>query len=81
MVFHNDIDPYNLRAMIRRKEIVLAGNNSLKIYGMLNCSSGKRLNKTNRVFFESLDEALHSGFRPCGHCMKEAYRKWHNAAF
>ncbi|MCF2497797.1 hypothetical protein L0661_05745 [Dyadobacter sp. CY357] len=30
----------------------------------------------NRVFFNSENEAMLRGFRPCGHCMREAYSKW-----
>ncbi|MCE7072741.1 hypothetical protein LZG74_20680 [Dyadobacter sp. CY327] len=30
----------------------------------------------NRVFFNSEKEAMSQGFRPCGHCMREAYLKW-----
>ena len=56
--------------------IRFAGNKVLKIYGRLNCRSGKRMKKKNRVFFQSEDEALALGFRPCGHCMKEEYKKW-----
>lgn len=66
--------------MIRNKEITLGGNYGLKIYGSLHCSSGKRLKKENRVFFSSTDEAEEMGFRPCGHCMKEAYKKWKHAS-
>ncbi|WP_073065573.1 Ada metal-binding domain-containing protein [Fodinibius roseus] len=47
--------------------IALAGNRNLKIYGKLNCSSGKRMNAQNRVFFKTQKEALRQGFRPCGH--------------
>ncbi|MCF2493313.1 hypothetical protein NFI80_06605 [Dyadobacter chenhuakuii] len=30
----------------------------------------------NRVFFNSEKEAMSQGFRPCGHCMREAYLRW-----
>ena len=61
--------------MIRKGEIVLGGNKRLKIYGTLGCASGKRMKRENRVFFKSDTEARKMGFRPCGHCMKEAYKQ------
>jgi hypothetical protein len=56
--------------------ICLGGNRNLKIYGTLHCASGKRMQQKNRVFFSSEQEAIASGFRPCGHCMRNAYRIW-----
>ncbi|WP_245952507.1 Ada metal-binding domain-containing protein [Chitinophaga skermanii] len=53
-----------------------AGNQSLKIYGTLQCTSGKRMKPKNRVFFHSLEEAAAAGYRPCGHCMRAAYAAW-----
>jgi methylphosphotriester-DNA--protein-cysteine methyltransferase len=69
MVKHSEINgsAFNL---IRKKEIRWAGNARLKIYGKLNCWSGKRMKKENRVFFKNEDEAIEHGFRPCGHCMR-----------
>ncbi|MDX2045901.1 MAG: Ada metal-binding domain-containing protein, partial [Chitinophagaceae bacterium] len=43
-----------------------------------NCKSGKRMKAENRVFFGSEKEALQSGYRPCGHCMKKEYEQWKN---
>ena len=54
----------------------MAGNAKLKIYGKLNCASGKRMKAGNRIFFKNEEEALQSGFRPCGNCMKQAYKDW-----
>jgi methylphosphotriester-DNA--protein-cysteine methyltransferase len=68
-----------LRRLIRlidKGEVRLAGNSKLKIYGTLGCSSGKRMKTTNRVFFRSEAEAKSKGYRPCGHCMREAYLAW-----
>ncbi|HNP76305.1 MAG: Ada metal-binding domain-containing protein [Cyclobacteriaceae bacterium] len=62
--------------MIRAHTIILAGNQSLKIYGTLRCRSGKRMKRTNRVFFKKETEALREGFRPCGHCMRRLYSNW-----
>lgn len=57
-------------------QLTLGGNRRLKIYGLLSCRSGKRMLTTNRVFFSGEAEAKAYGYRPCGHCMPEAYRRW-----
>lgn len=75
---HTEISDTALRSAIRSRKINFAGNNKLKIYGMLSCSSGKRMKKENRIFFVSEKEALQNSYRPCGHCMKEEYRRWKN---
>jgi methylphosphotriester-DNA--protein-cysteine methyltransferase len=66
----------NLKILINKNEATFAGNAKLKIYGTLKCSSGKRMKPENRVFFRSDTEAIELGYRPCGHCMRVAYRKW-----
>jgi len=76
MFNHNEIAGSELFKKLLRKEIFLGGNRKLKIYGRLNCASGKRMKRENRVFFTSEKEAVQNGFRPCGHCMKEEYKKW-----
>lgn len=76
MIKHKETNPVILRSRIRKKEIVLAGNRKLKIYGSLSCWSGKTMKKENRVFFESEITALQNAYRPCGHCMKEKYQNW-----
>lgn len=76
MIWHSQISGENLRSKIHSKEIVFGGNKKLKIYGLLHCRSGKRMKKENRVFFIDEKEALENKFRPCGHCMREAYKKW-----
>lgn len=60
---------------IKNKQIALAGNKKLKIYGTLDCRSGKRMKKENRIFFFSEDEARQSGYRPCGNCLKIRYNE------
>ena len=71
MLTHSEIASHQLRTLIRKGKIRLAGNRKLKIYGRLDCWSGKkRLKRENRVFFASEEEALGEGFRPCGHCMR-----------
>ncbi len=63
-------------ALIRKGDITLGGYKKGKIYGLLNCSSGKRMKVENRVFFKNEEEALANGYRPCGHCMKNKYAAW-----
>jgi len=65
-----------LKELMDKGEITLAGNKKLKIYGTLNCSSGKRMKTENRVFFKSQKEAERLDYRPCGHCMRDAYLQW-----
>lgn len=76
MIKHPDINDDDLRGKIKQKEICFGGNRKLKIYGTLQCKSGKRMKRENRVFFASENEVIKNGFRPCGHCMKKAYQKW-----
>lgn len=59
----------------------IAGNKRLKIYGRLDCPSALRHIKNgyyikNRVFFENEQIAIEAGYRPCGICMKNEYKKW-----
>jgi methylphosphotriester-DNA--protein-cysteine methyltransferase len=65
-----------LRKLITTGKIILGGNRKLKIYGELNCKSGKKMKVENRVFFESEKEAIENGYRPCGHCSQEKYKRW-----
>jgi methylphosphotriester-DNA--protein-cysteine methyltransferase len=65
-----------LKSLIKSGTVVLAGNMKLKIYGTLSCSSGKKMKLENRTFFNSENEAIANGFRPCGHCMIQEYKLW-----
>lgn len=76
MLKHADISTGELKKHFKNKDICLGGNARLKIYGLLKCTSGKRMKKENRVFFRSVDEAHQHGYRPCGHCLKTAYKQW-----
>ena len=76
MIYHSEIDDIALRKKIREKKVLFGGNKNLKIYGTLSCKSGKWMKKQNRIFFVSEKEAINSGYRPCGHCMKIKYQKW-----
>lgn len=62
----------------------LGGNKRLKIYGRLDCSSANRFVKLGtyqkvRVFFKDEATAIAAGYRPCGCCMKEKYKRWKEA--
>ncbi|MFT3824035.1 MAG: Ada metal-binding domain-containing protein [Chitinophagaceae bacterium] len=82
MMLHNQLNTNTfagrrrLLTLIRQGEVVLAGNRKLKIYGTLQCRSGKKMNVSNRVFFSSEIEAVADGYRPCAHCMPDKYREW-----
>lgn len=82
MIHHTDIgeDPEErrkkIKVLITTGRIRFGGNKNLKIYGTLSCSSGKRMKPANRVFFETEDEAIRAGYRPCGHCMREKHRAY-----
>lgn len=78
MIEHSKISDNDLRSKIKQQEICFGGNKKLKIYGLLNCKSGKRMKRENRVFFLTENEATENGFRPCGHCMKTEYKNWKN---
>jgi hypothetical protein len=65
-----------LHQLIAANKICLGGNSRLKIFGLLSCKSGKRMKPENRVFFLSEKAAIDNGYRPCGMCMKEAYKRW-----
>jgi methylphosphotriester-DNA--protein-cysteine methyltransferase len=64
---------------------LLGGNRRLKIYGRLGCPSALRAIKRggpyvrHRVFFADEASAIAAGFRPCGVCLREAYRQWRAA--
>jgi methylphosphotriester-DNA--protein-cysteine methyltransferase len=76
MILHEQITGTELRQKIRQGQICFGGNRGLKIYGKLDCYSGKKMKMANRVFFASEKEAVEGGYRPCGHCMREQYLKW-----
>lgn len=76
MIPHIQLSDTELRSKIRKLEICFGGNKRLKIYGLLHCTSGKRMSRENRILFISEKEALQNGYRPCGHCMREQYQSW-----
>ena len=56
------------------------GNQRLKIYGRLDCSSARRALTAgyarHRVFFADEATAVAAGYRPCGRCMRAEYSRW-----
>lgn len=65
-----------LAYLIRSGKVRLGGYQKNKIYGLLNCFSGKRMKIENRVFFKDEQEALQAGYRPCARCLPDAYNIW-----
>jgi hypothetical protein len=59
---------------------LLGGNRKLKIYGRLDCPSAIRAlprgYAKRRVFFADEAAAIAAGYRPCGTCMRDAYKQW-----
>lgn len=78
MIKHDVFETKNLIKLAKTKQIKFGGNSKLKIFGTLNCKSGKRMKRENRVFFFSQKEATKQGYRPCGRCMRNEYLKWKN---
>lgn len=82
MINHIDLGPspfsrfMAIQKLIIKGEIRYGGNKKLKIYGTLQCKSGKRMKSTNRVFFADEQEAINAGYRPCSHCMPYQYQTW-----
>lgn len=76
MIRHREINDRALWVSMKRGELRWGGHCQLKIYGRLDCWSGRRMKRRNRVFFSSAEEAEKLGYRPCGHCMKEKYKEW-----
>jgi len=69
MWHHDQLTDAALRALIRNRRITLGGNRRLRIYGTLRCGSGKRMLRSNRVFFADRRAAERAGYRPCGNCL------------
>ena len=62
--------------LIKNHCVTFGGYEKGKVYGILNCKSGKRIKLENRVFFRDENEALEAGYRPCGHCLPAKYKIW-----
>ena len=70
MIKHQDYTDREIRRRIKEGNILFGGNARGKIYGKLNCWSGKKMKRVNRVFFESERDAIDNGYTACGHCMR-----------
>ena len=80
MIRHDAIDDEDLRRLMLGGHIRFGGNRRLRIYGHLDCSSGKRMKRDNRVFFGDAAAARAAGFRPCGQCLRDDYARWKDQA-
>lgn len=78
MMEHVTTNTRVLLALIKSNTLQWGGHKKLKVYGLLSCTSGKRMKKVNRVFFETEEEAIQLGYRPCGNCLQTQYRDWKN---
>lgn len=59
----------------------LGGHRKTKVYGRMDCSAALRAIAkggyvAHRVFFADEQTAIAAGYRPCGVCMREEYKKW-----
>lgn len=59
----------------------LGGHSGRRVYGRLDCTTALAWIERghyvrHRVFFATETDALRAGYRPCGHCMPNAYRAW-----
>lgn len=80
MIRHADLVDAELHQALKQGSLTFAGHRSARIFGRLDCASGKRMKREERVFFADAAEALALGFRPCGRCMKDAYAQWKRPA-
>jgi methylphosphotriester-DNA--protein-cysteine methyltransferase len=60
----------------------LGGHRRTRVYGRLDCpvalsliARGRNVVE-HRVFFADEETAIAAGYRPCGACMRDAYRAW-----
>lgn len=73
---HDSMSDADVFQLLRGRTIMMAGNRRQRIYGQLDCRSGKRMRRANRVFFADATSAVVAGYRPCGHCLPDHYRQW-----
>ncbi|MBU0625022.1 hypothetical protein KKF05_01625 [Patescibacteria group bacterium] len=52
-----------------------AGIKTVKIFGRLDCWSGRRAFLKNRVFFHFWEDAIAADYRPCKHCRPEPFTR------
>lgn len=49
-----------------------------RIFGTLDCTSGMRMKKENRVFFHTLEDAILEGYKPCKKCKPLSEEEFYN---
>jgi hypothetical protein len=60
----------------------LGGHRRTRVYGRLDCPVALSLIargfdvRRHRVFFADEETAVAAGYRPCGACLREEYRRW-----
>lgn len=74
MVRGSEMSEGAIKRMVAAGTLRYAGNESMQVYGEIDCPSGKRSRK--RVYFASREQAEQLGFRPCGACMRAEYQEW-----
>jgi len=58
----------------RKQTDVYSGNKRSKRFHHKTCPFGKKIGKTNRIFFSSRWDAFWKGFAPCKKCISERFR-------
>ncbi len=64
----------------------LGGHSRTQVYGRLDCPVALSLIRRGfdvrptRVFFADEATAIAAGYRPCGACLREQYRRWKASA-
>ncbi len=62
----------------------LGGHRRSRVYGRLDCPVALSLiargfDMRHRVFFADEATAIAAGYRPCGACLRDEYRRWKDA--
>jgi methylphosphotriester-DNA--protein-cysteine methyltransferase len=72
--------------VVSRTPGALGGHRRTRVYGRLDCPVALSLIRRGfdvrryRVFFADESTAVAAGYRPCGACMREEYRRWKGAS-
>lgn len=75
MWHHSELTDAEVRALIRSRQIQPGGYKKKQISGTLRGKRGKRMRRTNRIFFAGEEAAREHGYIPCGNCMRAAYHQ------
>ena len=70
----------NGKFVYRARPAAYAGVRTMKIFGRLDCGSGRRALTKNRVFFRSYEDAVAAGYRPCRNCHPVPGLTWQESA-